>query len=524
VTRASALVLAVAAVLAALSILLLARRRSEAVYVETANPTATPTEQDLEAPVDRTGRKPLAQLGEPPASRRIRMLVLDEVGEPVAGAALVDASEPSRQIDDGAAECFGSSDRAGVILIEPRALEHALDLAVVSESYLPSFLRRKDIVAFEHTVVLSPGHQQRVHCVDIEGKPLGRLHFLLSGVALPDSSYPSLRIPGIGVDAIHSSHTNADGVARFEGLPGGAYTLRLESDEYSILQGFPAGAIQVPGPEIDLVLGELVCGVFRIEEDVALAHRVLMGGDLRLLGLAQDDVGLLREKLEGLYPADIVVAAVRASGSRSTVQLRVLLRDAGIQDFEAVLQPERELRPPETLSVRHRNESCESFTLVALDDLAREISITEFEVLLGRDFVDGVLVPFDSGKESWLPRGEYQVRHGNPWVDAAIRSSRTMDVPGSLVLQLDKSFRRCRFLVADPGGAPVQPATLGLRGHGVQRTFTLLAPEHSLWLPVGAIEADVGVQGYALKTFSLAIDEGPDEKRIELRPDALERR
>jgi len=449
----------------------------------------------------------------------VRILVLGGQGQAVPGAVLIPGSGARRQLGPTEPGVIGVSDDSGLILVTPEELGEGTGFLVVSNTYLPGRVERSSLADFEETVTLDTGHSQLVRCLDLDERPVPGVQVLLSSASLPERA-PEGAVSGGRLDAVHFAETDLLGVASLVGLPEGAYTLRLDSDEYSILRGAPTEAIRPPGPEIDLVLGALACGVYRVEGDEVIAHRVLMYDNYRLTALAQDDVGLLKGRLQAAYPDDIAIAALRAGGDSPRAKLRVLLRENGLQDFEIDLKPEKEWSSPETLPVT-KGQACEAVQLVVLDDKAREVEIPEFDVLLGEGFMEGLIVYLDSGEESWLPAGTYTVGHHNPWIRSALLSDRTLSVPGSCVLQLDHSFAPCRFVIADMDGARVQPALLRLRSQGTERTFTLTTPELETWLPVGTVEAQLEVYGYADRDFVVEVEDALAPRTFELRPDRI---
>jgi hypothetical protein len=284
--------------------------------------------------------------------------------------------------------------------------------------------------------------------------------------------------------------------------------MRLLSEHKSILGGYPIGGIRVPGHEVDLVIGVLVAGVYRLEPGEVKGYRILAPTHLLVAGLPHDDVGELTRELQAKYPEDIVFVALSPEEKPQQAHLYLLTRDSGGQDFEVDLKPISGGIVRQTLSARPSNERCEILEFAVLDESAQVISISGFSVLIGQDLVSGVIVPLECDKENWLPRGEYRLRQKNPWIDSAILTPREFEVPGSLVVQLGGTFRRCRVICRDPGGYRVQPIVLSVLSSGIQREFTLARSDLEVWLPVGKVEIELRAFGYEARSFTFVVDKG----------------
>jgi hypothetical protein len=280
------------------------------------------------------------------------------------------------------------------------------------------------------------------------------------------------------------------------------------SDQKAILAGYPTEEIDVPRDPVDLVIGTLVAAVCRVESGRVSAYRILAPDPLRVGGLAHDEIGELSRRLKATFPEDIPFAALSAIEEPPNAQLRLLLEDGSLVDQELELRPVREGVIPQVVRASSMGDPCEPLEFDIMDGAGRIVPVSGFKALLGRNLVEGMLVPLHSGKDNWLPRGSYKLSQSNPWIERAMLTSRDFDVPGDVVVHLDGLFGLCRVVCLDHCGNRIQPITLFMQSAGISKEFLLTGSELEIWLPSGEVEIQVKAFGYEPHASVFTVSEG----------------
>jgi hypothetical protein len=450
--------------------------------------TASPAPFDVDESATPV-RRPVEQL---PAAT---LVVVDPGGAPVPRAALVaDVDARSGQVSSTCPGFVAWSDERGEFALDRAwiASRSTETIVISARGFLPASLDVGELGDGYERVQLHLGFTQRIQCVDVRGRPIEGAFVRLSKSPQNrfDGPPPDWRVPSPhDAIAIYEARSDASGIAVVGGLTEGRHTIRASADGYALVSGAPsASGLDVPSDAPVLTFGELVCVVCRFDGDRSLSTSVVFRAGYELGNFAQYAVDRTRNALKSRFPECIVGVGALQTPEPSTVLVRCLLEEHGVQDFDLHPVPVRDFSAPEILSPdRSRRTTLVDASVVIVDPLAGNPIIDEFFVTLDeKRTLASITVPIRPGSTVRLPRGNYTLRTHNPWLRRDLRLD-AVRAPGENVAALARAYRPCRLWILEPGGGKCERALVTIESEGLRWVHGYESSEPvELWLPTGS--------------------------------------